>query len=365
MRVLSLLVCVILPAYGIAAGLASWPGDQPMCVAKMGADRANGCPCAVIGLPPRSTGLWEPEFSADGLRLYFSNAPFGPTTDIFVITRSSDYVPFSGQEAQRLPEAVNSTRSDRAVSVVQRVNSVDHLFFVSERESAGRIYEAIIPLERGIPVLESPISVRRIEGGISKLVVLNVYVYPDEATIITNGPSVCESRFIVARKVGDHTWEVDSASKLVAEINSWADQKDMEEPCGWPCDGSCGLLDPHVTQDGQALYFVRAGDLYRAMFNEAKQLFSGNTVRKISEIEGPACPHAERRQLWLEGPTTHLDASGELWLFYHSAGQHGRIGAYGWPAGRMRWQQYLPGLWSGIADLAEDGRLRPAGVTGW
>ncbi len=327
----------LLPYVCMAAALFACiepvPDEFPQCIAKKNGDETDGCSCATITIPAKSTGLWEPEFSPDGLRLYFSNWPFGPQTDLYVITRDQDTEPFAAQTAQRLPESINSSKSDRGICVIRGADGADHIYFVSEREGPGSIYETSIPVNAGKPVLSSSQVTYKLQGTVSQTTVLNVYVYPDEAAMIFNGPGVCNARFFVARKAGDHTWNVDpEATAMVEEINQWADSKDLEDPCGWPCDGSCGLLDPHVSQDGQALYFVRTGDIYRAQWDSATGAFLGSTITPISEIEKKVCPHPQRTELWVEGPTTYRDRAGYLWLFYHSAGQFGRIGGYRWPA---------------------------------
>ncbi|GEM_PF-4243166 len=317
--------------------------DFPQCVAKQDGDQANGCTCATITLPVNSLGLWEPEFSPDGLRLYFSNWPFGAQTDLFVITRDSDTAPFVAQTAERLPSSINSDRSDRGVNVIRGADGSDRIFFVSERESAGRIYEASIPIVAGKPALPASVTVHRLQGSVDQMTVINVYVYPDESAMIFNGPGVCTARFSVARKAGDHTWNVDAAAgNMVQQINQWADKKDLEEPCGWPCSGSCGLLDPHVTRDGRALYFVRTGDIYRADWDPRTGAFLGSTVTQIGEIEARVCQHPQRQELWVEGPTTYLDARGDFWLLYHSANLLGRIGAYRWQRTPDQGRRWLP-----------------------
>ncbi len=336
-RVALLLICIV-PASTVSAS-----DDFPQCVAKQNGDQANGCSCATITLPADSQGLWEPEFSPDGLRLYFSNRPFGPQTDLFVITRNNDTEPFAAQTAAKLPPAINSERSDRGVNVIRGTDGSDHIFFVSERESAGRIYEASIPIAAGKPVLPPSVTVHRLQGSVDQTTVLNLYVYPDESIMIFNGPGVCTARFTVARKTDEHTWDVDpTANQMVQQINQWADNKDGEEPCGWPCSGSCGLLDPHVTADGEALYFVRAGDIYRARRDAQTGAFLGSTVTQITAIEERVCPHRNRQELWVEGPTTYLDSAGDLWLLYHSASLLGRIGAYRWPTLPDRSRLWLP-----------------------
>jgi hypothetical protein len=308
------------------------PDEFPQCIAKKTGDQTNGCSCATISIAEKSNGLWEPEFSPDGLRLYFNNWPFGPQTDLYVIVRNTDTEPFAAQTAQRLPETINSNKSDRGACVIRGADGSDRIFFVSEREGPGSIYETSIPIIDGKPVLNSSITTHKIQGSVSQTTVLNVYVYPDESAMIFNGPGVCSARFFIAKKADDYTWNVDpEANAIVQEINQWADSKDLEEPCGWPCEASCGLLDPHVTQDGRSFYFVRTGDIYRAQRDSETGSFLGSTITQISEIETNVCPHPQRAELWVEGPTTHLDTGGYFWLFYHSAGQFGRIGGYRWP----------------------------------
>lgn len=151
------------------------PDEFPQCIAKKNGDQTDGCSCATITIPEASTGLWEPEISPDGLRLYFSNWPFGPQTDLYVIVRNTDTEPFAAQTAQRLPESINSNKSDRGACVIRGADGSDRIFFVSEREGPGSIYETSISIIDGKPVLNSSITTHKIQGSVSQTTVLNVY----------------------------------------------------------------------------------------------------------------------------------------------------------------------------------------------
>jgi hypothetical protein len=325
----SALACI--GALAASAALAG-PPQTPSCAAVSKNDRLSECECAAITFPGSNHGLWEPDFSGDGLRLYFNNHPFGPKTDLYFLTRSSDSEPFTDQRAEKVPLVNSDGRSDRGASVLTDPDGCDRIFFVSERASAGDVYEAKSRRNSsGKCVWSKP---RPLEGGdeLNEKCVLNVNALEGGKRLITNGPSVCDARLTVWERSAKGQWlrRTDPSDPDVASlevVNRWGDVEDKRNRCGFPCfRGGCGILDPHITRDGKHLFFVRKGDIYHAPY----PVTSTDAIRRIDALEVSACPHPRSRKPWLEGPGTHTDAKGNRWLFYHFAGFRGRLGAHRW-----------------------------------
>lgn len=82
----------------------------------------------MVHFPGADHGLWEPEFSEDGLRLYFAHFPFGPRADLYFVSRKSESDSFADQRAEEVPLLNEHGRSDRGASVLTDADGNRWLF---------------------------------------------------------------------------------------------------------------------------------------------------------------------------------------------------------------------------------------------
>lgn len=290
------------------------------CLAKIKRDPFNKSNSRLEINLKKGSGIWEPDFSEDGKRLYFNNLPFGNKTDLYLLIKNGQDWSFAPRLV-RLDTVNNSKYSDRGISVISDEHGCDHIYFIAMRKrTSGRVYEARqiwrsdegCVNEDGAPVFRKP---QLVPGNINDASIISIDVFPDKKTMVLSGPGVFNARLTLAKKEiqpdGSYEWNITN-SQAFRKINEYADKNKTH-----------GIIDPYIGPDGRNLFFVISGNIYSAQWNKEEGLFD-NTVQ-LDAIDIELKKKYGQSKPWTEGPTSTVVNNEHLLVFHQASFWGGRI----------------------------------------
>lgn len=290
------------------------------CLAKITRDPFKKSNCRLEIDLKKGSGIWEPDVSEDGKRLYFNNLPFGNKTDLYLLIKNGqDWS--SAPQLVRLDTVNNPRYSDRCVSVISDEHGCDRMYFITMRKrTSGRVYEARqrwrpaqgCVTKNGSPVFSKP---QMVPGNINDTSIISIDVFPDKKTMVLSGPGVFNARLTLAKKDiqpdGSYEWNITN-SHVFKKVNDFADTNKTH-----------GIIDPHISPDGRNLFFVISGNIYSAQWNKEEGLF--DNIVKLDVLDRELKKRYGQSKPWTEGPTSTVIDDEHVLIFHQASFWGGRI----------------------------------------